>query len=289
MPKTARLIVVFLVLLMFAGCAKPKNSTIIGAAEMWVEAMVTANPELMDEVNRSESWEYPTTHLMRMANEQGWVGLDPAEFTYERAGNAVAVTHPEKEVRLEFITLNNLWYFAGFYQGAMQTPEEPDVIRDFASEGKTGDLDLPSPGLVRPPEGEYMRVGYEDLPVRFAPYRGVGLTVYRVYYDPDDYLVEREGQAPFCHFYMEYETPEPYRVTAIWNIFNVYWFSNEPRGPSQERVYVTSPKTRDRLPQPNRYVSRFRVPADWVIETDEMLVRFHDQVLVMPNLFADEI
>lgn len=98
---------------------KPNNKTPIGAAQMWVEAMVKADSKLMNRVNRSEWWQYPTEMLMQDAHDHGWTKLDLRKFEYrldDKRDNVVVVTHPDKnwETKLKILLIDNRYYFVGY-------------------------------------------------------------------------------------------------------------------------------------------------------------------------------
>lgn len=113
MRKALAILLSVLFLCGLTGCGGPKLDTPIDAAKTWTKAMVKADSKLMDQVNRSDFFSYPTHYLMQQANEDGWVGLDHGQFTYEEVGERIVkISHPQMgDSYIEVRQQDGKWYF----------------------------------------------------------------------------------------------------------------------------------------------------------------------------------
>lgn len=230
--------------LLVAGCqmqgkgdAKPPNTNVLIAAETWVAGMVAGDLDLLNSITDAES---TADRLLVMADDEGWIGLDPGKFTYQLLGDGIVGVnhpdHPEKNVSLEFwynvsrsYVDKDLWWFRALHKQIEVGPtllEDGDDVLQFTPQGlgpdrlehDVGVLDRlnlhrnTGPGLIVHTRADtpYMRV--DHLPV----YLSNGAIIHRVYYDGDyrvsmdDYNADnRLGGKEFCQFYIDYEAPYP--------------------------------------------------------------------------------
>jgi len=89
------------------------GKTPVDTAEVWVKAMVTSDPELMNKINHAEFFTWPTQHLMNLATEDNWGQYDLKDFEFtDLGGGKVEVAHPERRTMILTMTKENArWYF----------------------------------------------------------------------------------------------------------------------------------------------------------------------------------
>ena len=89
------------------------GKTSVDTAKVWVKAMIASDPEVMDKINHSEFFAWPTQHLMNLATEDNWGQYDLKDFKYTDLGDGrVEVAHPELRTMILTTTKENgRWYF----------------------------------------------------------------------------------------------------------------------------------------------------------------------------------
>lgn len=105
-----------LLLVVFAMRGESGNRTPEGAAAVFIKAMVTRDRELMEKINHSGPFDYPTWMLMEDATKDNWARYDLAKFSYRHVGSGVVeVTFPDGSVRkMQTVEENGRWYFVGW-------------------------------------------------------------------------------------------------------------------------------------------------------------------------------
>jgi len=83
MRKFLSVLVFIGVIFLLTACGGVKNETSLEAAQTIMKGMVKGDSELIEEINHSSDWSFPTHYMISIANKRNLIGADLKSMEYE--------------------------------------------------------------------------------------------------------------------------------------------------------------------------------------------------------------